>query len=61
MGTSLIVKYMLRGGGGGDEMSHYEIGGNLEGYISETFNKNFITSACGKKFTFAIFTKAIYS
>ena len=29
---------MLRGGGG-DEMSHYEIGGNLEGYISETFNK----------------------
>ena len=30
-------------------MSHYEIGRNLGGYISETFNKNFITSACGKK------------
>ena len=49
------------GGGGGGEMSHYEIGGNLGGYISGTFNKNFITSACGKKFAFAIFTKAIYS
>ena len=49
---------MLRGG---DEMSHYEIGGSLGGYISETFNKNFNTSACGKKFAFAIFTKAIYS
>ena len=47
--------------GRGDEMSHYEIGGNLGGCISETFNKNFITSACGKKFAFAIFTKAIYS
>ena len=47
---------MLRGGGGGGEMSHY-----LGGYISETFNKNFITSACGKKIAFAIFTKAIYS
>ena len=52
---------MLRGGGGGGDMSHYEIGGNLGGYISETFNKNFITSACGKKFAFTIFTKAIYS
>ena len=54
---------MLRGGGGGggDEMSHYDIGGKLGGYISETFNNNFITSACGKKFAFAIFTKAIYS
>ena len=50
---------MLRGGG--DEMLPYEIGGNLEGYISETFNKNFNTSACGKKYAFAIFTKAIYS
>ena len=52
-----------RGGGGGwgNEMSHYEIGGNLGGYISETFNKTFITSACGKKCAFAIFTKAIYS
>ena len=49
------------GGGGGDEMSHYEIDGTLGGYISETFNKNFVTSACGKKFAFAIFTKAIYS
>ena len=45
------------GGGGGNEMSHYEVGGNLGGYISETF----ITSACGKKFAFAIFTKAIHS
>ena len=34
---------MLRGGG--DEMSHYEIGGSLGGSISETFDKNFITSA----------------
>ena len=42
-------------------MSHYEIGGNLGGYSSETFNKNFITSTCGKKFAFAICTKAIYS
>ena len=42
-------------------MSHYEIGGSLGGYISEAFNKNFITSACGNKFAFAIFTKAIYS
>ena len=52
---------MLRGGGGGDEMSHYDIGGNLGGYISETINKNFITSTCGKKFAFFIFTKTIYS
>ena len=51
---------MLRGGGG-DEMSHYEIGGSLGGYISDTFNKIFITFACLKKFAFAIFTKAIYS
>ena len=42
-------------------MSHYVIGGSLGGYTSETFNKNFITSVCGKKFAFAIFTKAIYS
>ena len=52
---------MLRGGEGGGLMSHYEIGGSLGGYISENFNNNFITSACGKKFSFAIFTKAIYS
>ena len=52
---------MLRGERAGDEMSHYEIGGNLGRYISETFNQNFITSACGKKFAFAIFTKSIYS
>ena len=38
-------------------MSHYEIGGNLGGYISENFNKNVITSACGEIFAFAIFTK----
>ena len=59
MGTSWLLSICC--GGGGDEMSHYEIGGNLGGYISEAFNKNFIMSACGKKFAFAIFTKAIYS
>ena len=52
---------MLRGWEGGYEMSHYEIGGNLGGYISKTFNKISLRLHVEKKFAFAIFTKAIYS
>ena len=40
----MIVKYyVIYVAGWGDEMPHYEIGGSLEGYISENSNDNFIT------------------